>query len=137
MTTSATSMRTSMRTPTLVPWDTHCRNSDPAEQGPAIAMAHPTSARDPDPQRLIDPALGASWVVLSRDTPARMLIAGAILGAGMALSIAGLAIGTRWLWAALPMALVVAQMVRTLYRWSEDRAIEAVRDREGRCPARR
>lgn len=84
---------------------------------------------DPDPQLLIAEDLRDDWIVVPRDTLTNVFIAAALVGAGAALSIAGLILGNRWLWIAFPVALVIAQAIRHFVPWSDDRLLRELRER--------
>jgi hypothetical protein len=84
---------------------------------------------DPDPQQLLPEDLRDDWAVVPRDLLYQVVLVGTLLGAGAALSIAGLVTGSKPMWYAFPVALLLAEMQRRRRPWSERRLLDALRER--------
>ena len=89
---------------------------------PFVADSH----MDPDPQELLPEELRHRWAVVPRDTRYQMLLVGTLLGAGTALSVAGLIVGSNPMKFGFPIALVLAQLQNWVFPW-ERRAVSALR----------
>ena len=83
-----------------------------------------------DPQTLLPPELRSDWAVVPRLSLYWLFTAGAIVGAGAALSVVGFVIGgpaaLRWVF---PAALVVAASVQVFVSRGERNRLAALRDR--------
>lgn len=88
------------------------------------------SPHDPDPQELLPASLRAAWAVVPRATLYWLFIAGALLGAGAAVSVVGFATGDANLRYGWPIGFGVAALVgRIVYARVEDRRIASLRGR--------
>ena len=90
-------------------------------------MTCPTD--EPDPERLLPEDLRATWVVAPRASVWWMFTAGMVLGAGVALTAAGYALGEDGLEAGFPAALLVVVSGRLVAARLERRRVEALRGR--------
>lgn len=81
---------------------------------------------EPDPQELLPEELRGKWAAVPRDTLYQLFLVGTILGAGTALSIAGLIVGSNPMKFGIPVALAVAQLQNRLFPW-ERRAVSELR----------
>jgi hypothetical protein len=86
---------------------------------------------DPDPQNLLPAGLRAGWAVVPRSSLYGLFVAGAVLGAGAALSAVGFALGhdpLRW---GFPVALALAGLGRVAWDRAERRRLNDLRGRSG------
>ncbi len=81
-----------------------------------------------DPQQLLPRELRARWAVVPKAVLYQMVIVGAIIGAGAAVSTVGFVVGPRWMVFGFPAALGLAQMQNMLIPWTRraERAMEEV-----------
>jgi hypothetical protein len=93
----------------------------------SIIMA--LSTIHPDPQHLLPEDLRDEWAVVPQDSLYQMLLVGALIGVGTALSIVGLIQGNDLLWYAFPVALILAWLQKRLFPWSERRLLKQLQDR--------
>jgi hypothetical protein len=81
-----------------------------------------------DPNRMLPTDLRAAWLVVPRAFLLRLLLAGALLGAGIATTAVGFASGSSTLMVGLPVALIALRLLDVV-RWPDDRAIDELPQR--------
>jgi hypothetical protein len=81
---------------------------------------------EPDPQELLPPDLRQTWAAVPRDTLYQLCLVGAILGAGTALSVAGLIVGSHPMYYGFPVAVVLAKLQNWAFPW-ERKAVSELR----------
>ncbi|MEQ8844176.1 MAG: hypothetical protein RIB58_04910 [Phycisphaerales bacterium] len=81
---------------------------------------------EPDPQELLPPDLRRTWAAVPRATLYQVCLVGAILGAGTALSVAGLIVGSNPMYYGFPVAVVLAKLQNWAFPW-ERKAISELR----------
>jgi len=82
-----------------------------------------------NPQRLLPPELRRTWTVVPRDALYQLLLVGLLFGAGLALTVVGIVLGSVALQCALPAAFVLSLLQRILLPWSEVRLLKELRVR--------
>ena len=86
---------------------------------------------DPDPQLLLPEELRAKWAVGPKTSLYQIFLVGAVLGAGLALSIVGIAQGPEFLKGSFPIALALCYLQNKVYSRIENRRL---RDLESLLP---
>lgn len=70
--------------------------------------------REPDPQELIPEGMRDSWVAVPRSSLYQLVLVGAILGAGAAVSVVAIGLDAAALRCAFPIAVVLAWLQNRL-----------------------
>ena len=76
------------------------------------------------------PELRDKLAVLPRDAGYQCVLVGAILGAGIALSVLGFVMENTILWWGFPAAIALARVQNQVLPWSETRLLQELRTRE-------
>lgn len=72
---------------------------------------------DIEPQELLPEPMQDRWAVVPRATLYQLFMVGALIGAGVAMSVVGFTSGPGWLRYAFPISLILAQLMNWLIPW--------------------
>lgn len=88
---------------------------------------------EPDPQELLPPELRRTWAAVPRDTLYQVCLVGVLLGAGTAISVAGLIVGSAPMYYGFPVAVVLAKLQNWAFPW-ERKAVAELRLHQSQNP---